>query len=209
MEPFALLQRIRRGGQIVRYHTHNLLKPPSNAEHMWNVAALCWQLDPELDARTLLTALFHDIAEYDTGDMPAWVKRANPELREMLAAAEQRALERMGMAWVEACDEGMHALVKVADYLDNVLTALDERRRGNAYAASIFHRGCVVALRKLETSAKLAGETQPAWILRAAALLGDIQAEYRWLAGDERFALEQARAQDCDYFKANGDTQRG
>lgn len=208
MHPFALLQRLRRGGQVVRYHTHgkSLVSPPTNAEHQWNVAALCWQIDPELDARTLMTALFHDIAEYDTGDSPAFVKRANPAFRAELVAAETRALERMGLGWVEAGDDEMHILIKVADYLDNVLTALDERRRGNTYVDTIFHRGTNVARSKID-EARAAGHE---WADRAAGLLSFAQVEYRCLAGAERYEADRARVlAGQDYFALMGDPQHG
>ncbi len=212
MTPFALMQRIRRGGQVTRYHTHRLIEPPSNAEHMWNVAMLCWQLDPELDRETLLCALLHDVAEYDTGDMPAFVKRSNAVLREELARVESTALARMGLEWVEAGDDAMHALIKVADYLDNVLTALDERRRGNTYVDTIFHRGVTVALRKIEgAAAGVDFEVLPAhWTFRASKLLGEITAEYREIVGDECFERMRAKVADgADYFARIGDPCRG
>lgn len=79
-------------GSVTRYHTHPRLNrfTQSDAAHSWGVVALITQLHPDPSKELLLAAILHDTGERFAGDLPAPVKRANPELAATHAELESR-----------------------------------------------------------------------------------------------------------------------
>ena len=73
-----------RGGAIKRYHTLETIGEQSVASHSWGVAMILQYLEPNVSKEAILRALTHDVAELFTGDIPAPVKWANPDLVEVL-----------------------------------------------------------------------------------------------------------------------------
>lgn len=145
------LERFRRGGQVTRYHTHMLHRPPNNAEHSYGVAIIADLIyqrayNDTTPAALLLAALYHDQAEYETGDTPGWIKKRHPELKRVLKEIESEVEADLGIPGV-ASDE-LACLVKVADELEHLWTCLDERRLGNKTVDNMFPNG-VARLKKL------------------------------------------------------------
>lgn len=146
---FALAARmryIRRWGLMRNSYEENLL------EHSHMTAVLAHALavirrdvfgkpaDPE---KAALAALYHDMSEIITGDLPTPVKYLNPEIRDSYQAVEAQAEEKlltllpeeMRPAYADALrggDGSVHELVKAADKLSAYLKCVEELQAGNA-----------------------------------------------------------------------------
>ena len=97
--------------------------------------------DPE---RTALLALFHDVGEVLTGDLPAPVKQFNPDIKTAYRSIEAAARDRLfGMVpgplqrdyeplfRLSEADRVHHDLVKAADKLCAYIKCLEELNAGN------------------------------------------------------------------------------
>jgi hypothetical protein len=113
--------KIWTAGHVARWHTndcHALRNSnDTNHQHSARVALLLWHFWPDIDARTLLAALMHDLPEKQTGDMSGKTKRENPVLRGCLDFVEYKWHERNG---TYASDDPR---LKFCDRLDAALWA--------------------------------------------------------------------------------------
>ncbi len=147
---FAYLSRmkfIRRWGLMRSTYPENI------QEHSLRVALIAHALavirnrlfgggaDPQ---RTALLALFHDVGEVLTGDLPTPVKQFNPEIKAAYGSIEAAARERLlGMLpdplkrdyeelfRVREVDKINRDLVKAADKLCAYIKCLEELNAGN------------------------------------------------------------------------------
>jgi len=98
----ALLARIKPLfglRRIIRYNPRERIKDESVAEHIAFVALLVIELYKDFDfnlEKSLLMALFHDIAEVKTSDVPHDVKKRFPKVEAALREAEHQTLEDWG-----------------------------------------------------------------------------------------------------------------
>lgn len=207
------LFRWKLGARVNRYHTHGLIRPPSVDQHQWGVAVIALYLEPELSRNALIKALVHDLGEYDTGDVPAFVKRSNPELRKQLKEVEFKVERRIGTDFVVT--EIEERIIKLADLFDHIWTCLDEVERGNSGSViSMFFRGVIQINRYLrDYFTAYTGHKEPICLghneigVKASRLLGDLQRRFRDHIGSEKFATFRDRAERGeDYFIQNGDT---
>lgn len=87
-------------GHVARWHTndsHALRNSQdTNHQHSARVALLLWHFWPDVDAKTLLVALMHDLPEKVSGDVSGWTKRHEPVLRGCLGVIERFWHERNG-----------------------------------------------------------------------------------------------------------------
>ncbi len=94
--------------------------------------------------KAVTMALFHDVPEVFTGDMPTPIKYANDEIRSQFAAIEKQSTlslinklpdelrdEYKGIFESVEGDEKHHALLKAADRLCAYIKCIDEERFGN------------------------------------------------------------------------------
>ena len=93
--------------------------------------------------RAVFTALYHEVSEVITGDMPTPVKYLNGQLRGEYAKAEEGALEKIAATLDEPLRGALapylfaertspeYAFVKAADKLSAYLKCLEELRSGN------------------------------------------------------------------------------
>ena len=98
------------------------------------------QVDPE---RVALLAVYHDVPEILTGDMPTPVKYYSPRIREAYGEVERTAGERMLAMLPEDIRESYRSLliqeegtvearlVKAADKLSALIKCIEERKAGN------------------------------------------------------------------------------
>jgi 5'-deoxynucleotidase len=145
----ARMKFIRRWGLMHTTHPENV------QEHALRVALITHALalirnrlfggsvDPD---RLAVLALYHDVAEVFTGDLPSPVKHLNPEIRAAYGAIEAAAADRL-LAMVPAelredfqpllapLGDGREIpgaeLVKAADKLCAYIKCLEERSAGN------------------------------------------------------------------------------
>lgn len=128
------------GGWIERYHIkgQRMLTRQSVAEHSWRIAAIIYVVNRMAREALIWAALFHDVSERVTGDMPANVKRANPEiaraLNEISTAEEVRLHIRFELAPEEI------RLLTWADRFEGALHCLDELEMGNRKIVATLRR---------------------------------------------------------------------
>lgn len=146
---FALAARmryIRRWGLMRNSYEENLLEHSHITAVLAHALAVIRQdvfhqpADPE---KAALAALYHDMSEIITGDLPTPVKYLNPEIRDSYKAVEAQAEEKlltllpeeMRPAYADALrggDDSVHELVKAADKLSAYLKCVEELQAGNA-----------------------------------------------------------------------------
>ncbi len=131
-------ERIRAGGAVRRYHTRTTIGHQSVAEHSWGVAAIILEICENPSRRLIEAAIYHDVAEYDTGDVPAQVKRV-AAIRGPMLAFEADVEHDLGIDVELTEDEG--AILKFADTMELLFYVLDQRRLGNTTLDDIWKRG--------------------------------------------------------------------
>jgi 5'-deoxynucleotidase YfbR-like HD superfamily hydrolase len=135
------LKFYRRGGIVKRFHIFDVLKENTVAHHTFNVIALlilC--VDDELSQNLILAAMQHDLAEQETGDMPAPFKRRVEGLRQHIQDAEEAILKENGLTnYEKRLSKKELAWLKLADSLEGALYCGDEYQRGNLPMRQIGH----------------------------------------------------------------------
>lgn len=134
------LSDLFRATNVKRYHTFPIIGEQTVGHHSCRVALLVLYLtDGRAGANLLKAALFHDLAEISTGDMPATVKWSNPQLSELLSQIEHRfEMEHEIAVSLSAHEKN---LLKTADMTELVLFAEEQIRMGNREALRLWHRG--------------------------------------------------------------------
>jgi len=126
----------RAGNAVKRFHTVNLLVEETVGHHSANVAMLCNLLtNYQPSANLLKAALYHDLAEQFTGDVPATAKWMYPGLKKVLAIIEQDQLPDIVLT------EDEERILKQADMLDLCYKAAEEMAMGNKGMRRIFLNG--------------------------------------------------------------------
>lgn len=135
MDSFARLFWKRRFGRVRRFHTEGIAQ--NVAEHSAGVALILLETVPDCSANLLRAAIYHDLQEGITGDIPATVKwDASEEFRNHLNGLEQQVRETYRFTYT--LTEIERRQLKAADVLDGMFTCLEERARGNMEADGPF-----------------------------------------------------------------------
>lgn len=138
--PLAFVINAYRGARIRRLHTEFVLGESSVGRHSWGVAMLCDVLtEGKASGELLRKALYHDIAEQYTGDVPAPVKWAAPSIAAMLGDMENRFEQKMDI--VTSMADSEFWVFSVADMLDLCFFCYEQHLQGNKTVAPIFKRG--------------------------------------------------------------------
>lgn len=194
---FEMIDRFRRGGTVTRYHTHRLQRPPNNAEHQWGVAMIVDHLyqsvgrDGPTPIHLIMAALYHDVAEFEAGDMPAWIKRQT-NLGPTIDAVEDRVNKRLGIKLPEPGSHD-HALLKAADELEHLWTCLDERRRGNVDTTDEMFADGVIRVRDQFAALPYS------WAKNATEVVDEMERRYREI-GCEGFDNVVRRIREGGYM---------
>lgn len=141
-ESYYRLMELRDGGAVKRTHTCRTLRDVNVAEHSHGVAMIVLavhQTEGSMPSANLLAAaLCHDLSELATGDVPAHVKRQNPEIKAALNGVSTAWEHRMRVRFDLSKDE--QDLLLWADRLEFALYATEEVRMGNRYAVNWLAR---------------------------------------------------------------------
>ncbi|MBQ4313054.1 MAG: 5'-deoxynucleotidase [Clostridia bacterium] len=151
---FAMLSRMK---YISRWSLMRNVERESLSEHSMETAVIAHALavlrntrfGGNVDAdRVALLALYHDISETLTGDMPTPVKYTSPQMRAAYGEVERSASQRLMLMLPEdlrgtytelICQDEQteeHRLVKAADRLSALIKCIEERKAGNRDFAS-------------------------------------------------------------------------
>lgn len=148
---YAMLSRMK---YINRWGLMNNTRNENISEHSQQVAVLAHclvmihnkrfggELNPE---RAALLAVFHDVTEIITGDMPTPIKYQNAEIQDAYKKIEDSAADRLVamlpgdfrkdyekiIKQTEDGDKTLHRFVKAADKFSALIKCIDEMRMGN------------------------------------------------------------------------------
>jgi 5'-deoxynucleotidase YfbR-like HD superfamily hydrolase len=139
MQDLNSLYKVMDSGDVKRYHTVATLGEQTNATHCWGVAVIALYLYPDINRNLLLNTLLHDVGEIDTGDIPATVKWANPELKHKLDAIEDKLMQELGIDYKITAKE--KKILKQADMFELLFFCLKQRKLGNRHVGRIFGNG--------------------------------------------------------------------
>ena len=148
-EFYAYLDRMKF---IDRWQLMRSTRAENIMEHSHSVAVLTHALavienevfGGSVDAKTaVFYALYHEVSEVMTGDMPTPVKYFNAQIRGEYAKLEDRAVEKIAATLPESVRKGLspflqpdrvsqeYRFMKAADKLSAYLKCLEELRSGN------------------------------------------------------------------------------
>jgi hypothetical protein len=130
---------LRGAGKVKRYHTMHTHGSQTVAEHSFYVCLLLTELVDKPSVALLKAALYHDLPEHETGDIPATTKWKYPKLAEEVKSAENDFIERHGLA-VSLPDKDWLAL-KYADMGELVMYSIDQIMLGNRNMVPVGKRG--------------------------------------------------------------------
>lgn len=134
------LDALLDGGHIERYHIkgQRMLTRQCVAEHSWRMVAILYYLWPEASAALVWATAFHDVSERVTGDMPANIKRANPEMARAVNEVSTTEERRLGIRFDLTAEEAK--TLRWMDRFEGVLHCLDELEMGNAKVLDTLNR---------------------------------------------------------------------
>lgn len=126
------------GSEVVRYHTVHTLQRETVGHHSHGVAVLCIILDPYCSVAVLRSALFHDLSEHVTGDIPSPAKRAY-DIGAQVSDLEHKLLDEaeLAMPWLAGYE---HRTLKLADIAQGALFCAREISLGNSKMRTVFDR---------------------------------------------------------------------
>lgn len=132
------LEFILAGAEVVRYHTVTTLQRETVGHHSHGVACLALMIDPHASRPLLLAALFHDLAEHQTGDIPSPAKREYG-IGDQVDKLERRLMLEAGVVFPELSPEDARTL-KLADIAHGALFCLREMSLGNRRMRAVYDR---------------------------------------------------------------------
>lgn len=125
------LKFVLAGANVRRFHTRQTLVIETNGHHSHGVACLIQLLYPNCRKELLVAALYHDLAEFEAGDLPAPMKRETG-IREAVKKYEKKLHDEAGLHIPELDDEEVRRL-EFVDSLHGAIFCLQECRRGNGH----------------------------------------------------------------------------
>lgn len=94
---------------------------------------------PDASAALLKAALFHDLPEITTGDVPAVAKWINPELKDILQQIEDRFIEAYELEQPLTAFE--LRVLEWCDMMELIMYCMEEVKMGNEYATTPLMNG--------------------------------------------------------------------
>lgn len=131
---------VLNAGHIVRYHTAETLRNPTLGEHVYGVLAIIDYLYDRIPSAAILRyALYHDLPEYHTGDIPYTAKRIMPpQVCRYLIETEQEIMDRYDLR-LSSLNKTERAVFKIADLLEMGYFAVRDIQMGNSLATPIYY----------------------------------------------------------------------
>lgn len=123
---------LRKGAETERFHTVRRIHPETVGHHSFGVAWFCVLLSPQMrpSANLLVSALAHDVAEHEVGDLPAPTKR-QLDLREKFSELEKTYVDDLALVSYPPLDPQEERILKLADVFDGMMSCVRELQFGN------------------------------------------------------------------------------
>lgn len=109
-----------KSGFVQRWHTHpNLARLGQTlGHHQWGVATIIAQLHPKPSVALLMAALWHDVGESVSGDIPHMAKHDSPALAYEAGRVEDTTRERLtGWILADMDSDWLHMADRLEAYL--------------------------------------------------------------------------------------------
>lgn len=126
------------GAQVLRYHTSMSLRDETVGHHSHGVATLIVLLNPLASKELIVSALYHDLEEHVTGDLPSTVKR-DLDIRDLLQDYGDKIKHKAGIV-MPALSFEEEVRLKFADAAHGALNCLYEMKGGNRHRYAILSR---------------------------------------------------------------------
>lgn len=128
------------GSEVERYHTVRTLTTETVGHHSHGVAALTILLSQgkQMNPFILIAALYHDLAEHQTGDIPSPAKREYG-IGDQVSELEDRLLASVGLAMPELTKAEQRVL-KLADIAQGAIFCVREMQLGNKNMKTVYDR---------------------------------------------------------------------
>lgn len=132
------IRRIRRGAYVKRQHTYPIHGEDLVGRHSWGVAHLLDALNPTASKVLMRAALYHDVGEFYTGDVPGPAKRLNGDaFRNALSSLQRNVDVRLGLDFHLTIVESVW--LKLCDALElTIWCAETQLMMGNSHAENTF-----------------------------------------------------------------------
>lgn len=130
----------RAGGYVKRYHSCRIIGEQSVAEHSFGVAMLViWLTDGAASSTLIKAALYHDLPEQDTGDIPAPIKKLEPRVKSMFDALENDFMKMYELN--TELNKYQEGVLKWADTLELLVFCTEQYEMGNSQIIKVFNKG--------------------------------------------------------------------
>lgn len=181
MKPLVEATLYRDAGAVRRYHVQRTLRQQTVAEHTFGMLMLIKQVRAGTFISPALydAVLHHDLPELFTGDIPAPIKRAHPDLGPLMDSIE----EGLAPLYIEPdLDAEDTALLKWADRMELVLWCLEEVKMGNRYCIPMVQRGLGWMLTSVQPDCTLALTNEVVEAARQQGISADTGAKLEMMA---------------------------
>lgn len=130
----------RRAQQVIRFHTAPTNRLQTVGEHSFGVCIILMEFydGEDIPLELIKAALYHDVAEADTGDIPSPALRRFPSLRSSVKIAEESIA--FDNAMLTNLTDDQERQLKLADRLELALFAIEDYNRGNKRAERLLER---------------------------------------------------------------------
>ena len=134
----------RRAGLVRRYHAQPHLVTQSVGEHTWQLLRIMTTVWPDVPRSVILYAIYHDIAEGCTGDLPYTVKLASSTIKTEMDSLEEAAVVTMRKLWdipqFREPSSEEKAFIKACELVEFAEYSWNELRMGNQYIEAVLQR---------------------------------------------------------------------
>lgn len=134
---FDKLRLMRQAARVERMHTQPLARQQTVGEHTFNVIALIDMVAPEMTINLWRAALYHDIPEAITGDMPGNIKWKYEGLAKSLEQVEENIISayRLGINLAQKEEN----VLKFCDTMELAIFCIEEAERGDRNAIRVAY----------------------------------------------------------------------
>ena len=130
------LEFILNGAAVKRFHTVTVLHEETVGHHSHNVAMMCLLLNPYASRNLLMAAMFHDLSEHKTGDIPSPAKKEY-KITEQVTSLENDLMVSAGIQFPTLTEQEERTL-KLADIASGMIYCIQEAQMGNVKMLKIL-----------------------------------------------------------------------
>jgi hypothetical protein len=138
----SIVQKIlglREGGYVKRCHTLMYVGEYNNAMHGYGVASLLLVLHPNPSKALIEAALWHDVHERWTGDLPSPALGLSTQLRESVDILAAKAETQLDILQDDLTEEEYQWL-KACDYMELFLWVVEQGQMGNRIILNVLRK---------------------------------------------------------------------